>query len=243
MGLSGLTMTRTYRTGTTPPPFIGSFSRTRLNTTTAAAAPAAPAGPSVSPEARTALQAAMARYEPGGGYGQGVETALERGRTQAMSGGMQNLVSSGLAGTTIAGGLGKKYEQEVAAPARAQVEENRASAISSLQVMLAQMEQGGYQAGLSRSFQSGESALNRAYQSSFPTSTPATSYQPQRSQPPVQELSQPFRNLRGREDIVANVQAANTGPSTGPRTPGSYVGSINGQRWVYDQTGYPVREQ
>ncbi|KKL78377.1 hypothetical protein LCGC14_2025450 [marine sediment metagenome] len=220
-----------------------------------------PTGPSVSPEARTALQEAMARYEPGGGYGAGVESGIARGRTQAISSGMQNLVSSGLAGTTIAGGLGKKYEEEVAMPARAQVEEGRATAMSSLQVMLAQMEQGGHQANLGRQFTASESALGRQFQgsqsalnrefqgseSALSRYTPATPYRPQ-----LPHLSQPTRQQQ--QPAIGSVTRQATGsrqpmsfaqPTThaGPRTPGSYVGSINGQRWIYNEQGIPTREQ
>ncbi len=206
-------------------------------------------GPSVSKEARAAIQAAMARYEEGGGYGKGVEAGLERGRVKAISSGMQNLVSSGLAGTTIAGGLGKKYEQEVAQPARAQVEETRASALSGLQLMLAQMEQGGYQADLGRSFQASESALSRGFQEDqhalnrFSRNIPVTPYQPQQ-QPQRQQLQQSLGIAKPatKTRIPMSFAAANVGPSTGPRTPGSYVGSINGQRWVYNQQGVPTRE-
>ncbi len=94
--------------------------------------------------AGAALQRAKAQYAPGGGFGKGVEAGLERGRVKAMASGMQGLVGAGLAGTTMAGGLGLRYEEEVAAPVRAGVEERRAQAISGIETQEAGM---GFQAG------------------------------------------------------------------------------------------------
>jgi len=104
-------------------------------------------------ELTASFQEAMGHYRPGGGFGRGVEAGLERGRTRAVAGGMQSLVSSGLAGTTMAAGLGKKYEEEVAAPTRAGVESERAQRLSSLNVALGQAQQGAYQFGTAQDLQ------------------------------------------------------------------------------------------
>lgn len=101
--------------------------------------------PVLSKKARTAWEQAIAGYGPEGGYGKGVEAGLKRGKTQAVASGMQSLVSAGLAGTTMAAGIGKKYEEEVATPARARVEETRAIAIANLKAALAGAEQRGYE--------------------------------------------------------------------------------------------------
>lgn len=98
----------------------------------------------ISPTALAALRRAKAQYAPGGGFGKGVEAGLERGRVKAMASGMQGLVGAGLAGTTMAGTLGKRYEEEVGAPVRAGVEERRAQAISGIEMQQAGM---GFQAG------------------------------------------------------------------------------------------------
>ena len=127
--------------------------------------------PYVSSAARSAIQKALAQYAPGDGYGKGIEAGLERGRIKSTASGMQNLVSAGLASTTMAGGLGKKYEEEVAAPTRAQMESTRAQAIAALQSMLAQMEQGGYQSALSRSSQEFQTMLGMPRSSSSPAPT------------------------------------------------------------------------
>lgn len=122
----------------------------------ATAAPTAPAGTagaagtSMSPSARSAYEKALAHFKPGGGYGAGVEAGLERGRVKATAGGMQSLVSAGLAGTTMAAGLGKKYEEEVAAPTRAKVEGARAEAIANIQMSMAGAEQRGYESAQDR---------------------------------------------------------------------------------------------
>lgn len=103
---------------------------------------AAPSGPAVAPEASSAIQRAIEQYQPGGGFGKGTEAALARGETRAVASGAQSLVSTGLAGTTMMAGLGKKYQEEVAAPMRARVEETRAQAISGLEMTKAQIIQG-----------------------------------------------------------------------------------------------------
>jgi len=94
--------------------------------------------------AGAAIQKAKAQYAPGGGFGKGIEAGLERGRVKAMASGMQHLVGAGLAGTTMAGGLGLRYEEEVGAPVRAGLEERRAQAISGIEMQQAGM---GFQAG------------------------------------------------------------------------------------------------
>ena len=107
--------------------------------TTRASTPTLPSG------ARAAWEKAIAQYGPEGGYGVGVEAALERSGKKALASGMQGLVSAGLAGTTMPAGLGKKFEEEVAMPARAQVEETRAQAIANLQAAYAEAQQRGYE--------------------------------------------------------------------------------------------------
>ena len=206
-------------------------------------APAAPipSGPSVSSEARTALQKAMAQYQPGGGLGVGVEAGLERGRVKALSSGMQHLVSAGLAGTTMAGGLGKKYEEEVAAPARARVEDIRAEKLSSLQLMLAQMEQGGYQAGLGREFQATQAALGRQFQGTqaaqrirqtTPTPTPISTRQPSAYAKGITPGTQTYP---GWMDSSTNIMRAATTAYKQPSEP-SWA-TFNGERYEMGEGG------
>jgi len=107
----------------------------------------------MSAKALAAIQRAKAYYAPGGGFGKGVEAGLERGRTKAMASGMQSLVGAGLAGTTMAGGLGKKFEEEVAAPTRLNVEEQRAQALSGIEMGQAGMMQGAAESSASRALQ------------------------------------------------------------------------------------------
>ena len=110
-------------------------------------------GRGMDPAALEALTKAKAYYEPGGGYGKGVEAGLERERTQVMSSGMQALVGAGLAGTTMAGGLGKKFTEEVGMPTRARVEETRAERLSALDVLKAQLTQGASESAAQRALQ------------------------------------------------------------------------------------------
>ena len=97
-----------------------------------------------------AFAEAEAYYEPDGGFGKGIEAGLERERTQAMSSGMQALVSSGMAGTTMAGGLGKKFAEEVGMPTRARIEETRAERLSAIKMLRAQLVQASTEAERSR---------------------------------------------------------------------------------------------
>ncbi len=115
------------------------------------ATPSAKAGPSMPAASSELWKQAIAHYAPGGGYGKGVEAGLERGRTKALASGTQSLVSAGLYGTTTTAGLGKKYEEEVAMPARARVESTRAQAIANLKVGYAGAMQSGYESAADRS--------------------------------------------------------------------------------------------
>jgi len=74
----------------------------------------------------TSLYDQMAtQYQPGGTYLKGIEEQLARRKKGAMASGMQSLVSSGMAGTTQAAGLGKKFEEEVGMPTMAAAETDR----------------------------------------------------------------------------------------------------------------------
>jgi len=121
-------------------------------------------GGGINSAALTALRKAKEQYAPGGGFGKGVEAGLERGRVKAMASGMQHLVGAGLAGTTMAGGLGLKFEEEVGVPARLGIEEERARALSGIEMAEAGMGFEAGQAGLQRGFQAGESAASRSLQ-------------------------------------------------------------------------------
>lgn len=73
------------------------------------------------------------RYQPGGGYGEGALASYERGKTKAVGAGMQQLVSSGLANTTVAATIGKKYEEEVGTPFKLQLQDVQSQRLSEAQ--------------------------------------------------------------------------------------------------------------
>ncbi len=73
------------------------------------------------------------RYQPGGGYGAGALASYERGKTGAVGAGMQQLVSSGLANTTVAATIGKKYEEEVGTPFKLQLQDVQSQRLSEAQ--------------------------------------------------------------------------------------------------------------
>ena len=135
---------------------------------------------------------AKALYAPGGGFMKGIEAQLARGRKKAVAGGMQSLAAAGLAGTSIAGGLSKKYEEEVAAPAMAQATTTRLSALSNLfaQEASAQLQAApryGYQASQSRG---GVSTPSRQTAQRRPPSRQLQQQPMPRLQPPTQQLQQ-----------------------------------------------------
>lgn len=80
------------------------------------------------------LDQIIARYEPGGSFGKGAESVYQRGKTQAVSASQQSLVSAGLANTTIAATIDKKYEEEVGNPFRLQLEDMRMDRLSEAQM-------------------------------------------------------------------------------------------------------------
>ena len=62
----------------------------------------------------------------GGTFEKATEAGIERGRVKSVAQGTQSLVSSGLASTTTAAGLGKKFEEEVGQPARLRAQDVQA---------------------------------------------------------------------------------------------------------------------
>ncbi len=73
------------------------------------------------------------RYQPGGGFGAGAMASYERGKTKAVGAGMQQLVSSGLANTTVAATIGKKYEEEVGTPFKLQLQDVQSQRLTEAQ--------------------------------------------------------------------------------------------------------------
>ena len=67
----------------------------------------------------------IAQFAPGGGFGAGTEAMINRQKQRSISSATQNLISSGLYGTTMTAGLDKKFEEEVGTPARLKLEDLR----------------------------------------------------------------------------------------------------------------------
>ncbi len=63
------------------------------------------------------------QYETGGTFEKATEAKIGRAGEKSVASGMQALVSSGLAGTSIAAGLGKKFEEEVGQPTRLEAQD------------------------------------------------------------------------------------------------------------------------
>lgn len=116
------------------------------------------------------------RYKEGGTFLKGVESQLKQAGTLATAKGMQNLVSSGLSGTTQVAGLQKKFEAEVGAPTRLQaqdVAQQRLSSAEREKALAIERRQDvgpdyGTIAGLAKSIGSGQASSG---------SSPTVSYQ------------------------------------------------------------------
>jgi hypothetical protein len=89
---------------------------------------------------RSLFEQAKAIYAPEGKYMAGIEAGLERGEKKAVAGGMQGLAAAGLAGTSMMGGLSKRYQEEVAQPALARATTARLGALSGILSQEAGME-------------------------------------------------------------------------------------------------------
>jgi len=76
----------------------------------------------------------IGRFRPGGAYGAGMEAQIARGKTRDVAAAMQQLVSSGLYGTTLAAGLPKKWEEEIGMPARQKLEDIRMERLTQAQM-------------------------------------------------------------------------------------------------------------
>lgn len=81
-------------------------------------------------EARSLYDRIIKMYEPGGQYGKGTEAMLTRQKTRDVGAGLQQLISSGLYGTTMSAGLPIAWEEAVGMPARAQLEDMRYGQLS-----------------------------------------------------------------------------------------------------------------
>jgi hypothetical protein len=81
---------------------------------------------------RSLFEQAKAIYAPEGKYMTGIEATVQRGEKKAVAGGMQGLAAAGLAGTSMMGGLSKKYQEEVAQPTLARATTERLSALANI---------------------------------------------------------------------------------------------------------------
>ena len=100
-------------------------------------------------------------FRPGGEYGAGVEAMIGRGKKRAVAGGMQNLVSAGLAGTTMPMHLEQTFEEEVGMPTRLRAEDVRMERLGGALGSLGQMY-ASYDPGVSDMGEIGRLAISQA---------------------------------------------------------------------------------
>ena len=74
------------------------------------------------------------RYQPGGTFGKAALGQLEKEKTRAVGRETQQMISSGLYGTTTTAGLPTKWEAEVGAPSRLRLEDIMMERLSQAQV-------------------------------------------------------------------------------------------------------------
>ncbi len=163
-------------------------------------------------------------YEPGGGYMAGTEAAIARGSKRTVASGVQQLASAGLAGTSIVGGLGKKYEEEVGMPTRARATTARLSALSGLL-----QAEAGVTASLATRYSTSPGAIYKGggggggAVSKVSTRRPSpTTAQPQQPLPPLNLPG--IRRLSGRAtgNGVQPRMVSRTDPMNVNRAPGTF---------------------
>jgi hypothetical protein len=93
-----------------------------------------------------ALESYADIFRPGGEYGAGIEAMIGRGEKKAVASGYQNLVSAGLANTTIPMQLQQTYQEEIGMPTRLRAEDTRMERLGGALGSLGQMY-AGYDAG------------------------------------------------------------------------------------------------
>lgn len=81
-------------------------------------------------EVRGLYDQIIGQYQPDGGFGAGTEAMIGRQKQQYLGSATQNLISSGMFGSTMTAGLGKKFEEEVGMPTRLKLEDLRYDRLS-----------------------------------------------------------------------------------------------------------------
>lgn len=84
------------------------------------------------------LQSYADIFKPGGAYGAGTEAMIGRGEEKAVASGYQNLVSAGLANTTMPMHLQQTYQEEIGMPTRLRAEDRRMEMLGGAYGSLAQ---------------------------------------------------------------------------------------------------------
>jgi len=108
------------------------------------------------------LDKIIAKYQPGGGFGKSELALLKRGKTKAMAGVGQQLVRSGLAGTTAGAGASQRWEEEIGMPARLELEDIRTQRLVQALLAKAGFQERAQEAEAERRFEAREAERARA---------------------------------------------------------------------------------
>lgn len=177
---------------------------------------------------RALFKEAKALYAPEGEYMGGIEAQVKRGEKRAVASGMQGLAAAGLAGTSMMGGLGKKYQEEVAMPALAQAESTRLSALAGLY-----QSQAGAEAQMAPRYTTQRTYAPQSYGGASRRPQPVTQVQPTRraaaptAAKPVAPTAKP---------VVPAAPPINVGPSL-PDPAGTLQATIGGISYYSDGGG------
>lgn len=144
------------------------------------------------------FEQAMAKYKPGGSFGKAQEALLARAKKKSLARGYQSAVSAGLGGTSVPDAQGAKFEEEVGAPTRAQLEDTRTQRLNELM-----MAQAGHSANMEMAqFQAGQNqpnswGMNSGSAPSYDTPALSRAMQPQKAKikPVDAGTDAGFRNL------------------------------------------------
>lgn len=183
-------------------------------------------------EIRKLFAEAKELYAPEGAYMGGVEAQVKRGKKRAVAGGMQGLVAAGLGGTSMMGGLGKKYEEEVAQPALAQAETTRLSFLANLM-----QSQAGAEAQMAPRYttQYGYSAQDTSQwgiprRPTVPTGTTSV------ARPVTRPTAAPRAAAPAAAPVVSTPPPTNVGPTLSD-PPGTFQATIGGISYYADGGG------
>ena len=198
-------------------------------------------------------KAATDLYGTGQDFMKGVEASLSRLQTKTMSAGMQNLVSSGLAGTTMAGNLASAFAEETVAPALLQANAQRVQSLADLFMQREQMDRQSFaqQSSLSNAYniaskQIGGSTIQERERARSAQRLASRTPAPQSSMDMISQ-AQNIKNVSARNQsqkdstsaLASQIRslASRGGSSGGTGGPDKSYATVGGVKFIYGDDG------